>query len=917
MSVLAVLRRVRAYGGHFLLLAVLTLVTALLVTGMPRVADRLSGQGLREQLADLPGLRRDVLYQRPAEPQPGTSRVAATHRANLDSLLAGMPAPVREVVGERWYVADTEFGRLKGPELTADKGLFDLSLRTMTGLRESATLVDGRWPGEGADRAAPVETVLAEPVARQLGLRAGSRLRLALLDSDGREFSATTVAVVGLFRPVDAGGGAWDALPSALRLTPPVGDGEPFQMVGLTDDAGFDDRAAAGWAVGFGWRYRVDPGRLTPGRLDAVLDGIAQLDRERPTGLLLAQGVDIPLRQYADSLAAARTLLTIIAAGVLATLAGLTVLAARLAVRRRRDEYVLLRARGGSRTAVVRRGLAESVLVVPAAAVAGWLLGGLLPADPLGAGTPDAASRLTVLAAVLATLALPVAVLTGQRDGGGRRDLLRARGGAGRLTVEVTFIGLAALAAFLLRRRGLALGDEVDPLLVSVPVLLAVAAALLALRAYPWPLRLFSRLAARARGAVAFLGTARAGRAGVAAPLVVVVLAVATAAFCGVVAVGIEDGRDRAVTRTVPADALVSGDRFAPDTATELAGLPGIRAVTPVLATPGQRLYADSDGRPGGAGEAYVLLVEPAGFAEVARRSGLDLAVPAALRAGGDVATALPALVSPDFAAALADAQLADGAGRRPGWVDVQGNRLPFRVAGTAEEFPLIPGGTGRFLVLPWPGLPANAPHPLAPTGFLLAAGDAAVDPAALGRVAEEGQTRYQTSGAVTGGKRPLPPQVTTWAAERERLGGSGVNGLLVFGFASGAAGGGVLGLLALAFAVLAGARGRAQVLSRLRTMGLSRRQWQGLLLVELAPLVVVSVLTGAVVGALLPVLLNPVLGLSAFTGGAPVTVRFEPGLVAGVLGLALLALAFAVAVEAVNNRRMRLGEVLRLGEES
>lgn len=35
MSVLGVLRRVRAYGGHFLLLAVLTLVTALLITAVP------------------------------------------------------------------------------------------------------------------------------------------------------------------------------------------------------------------------------------------------------------------------------------------------------------------------------------------------------------------------------------------------------------------------------------------------------------------------------------------------------------------------------------------------------------------------------------------------------------------------------------------------------------------------------------------------------------------------------------------------------------------------------------------------------------------------------------------------------------------------------------------------------------------
>jgi putative ABC transport system permease protein len=151
----------------------------------------------------------------------------------------------------------------------------------------------------------------------------------------------------------------------------------------------------------------------------------------------------------------------------------------------------------------------------------------------------------------------------------------------------------------------------------------------------------------------------------------------------------------------------------------------------------------------------------------------------------------------------------------------------------------------------------------------------------------------------------------------RAELGGSGVNGLLVFGFTVGAVGGGVLGLLALAFAVLAGARGRGQVLSRLRTMGLSRRQWRGLLLVELTPLVLVSVLTGALVGAVLPVLLTPVLGLAAFTGGAAVRVRFEPGLVAGVLGLAVLALGFAVAVEALNNRRMRLGEVLRLGEES
>ena len=137
---------------------------------------------------------------------------------------------------------------------------------------------------------------------------------------------------------------------------------------------------------------------------------------------------------------------------------------------------------------------------------------------------------------------------------------------------------------------------EVDPLLVSVPVLLAVAAAVLALRAYPWPLLLVSRLAARTRGSVAFLGTARAGRAAVAAPLVVVVLAIGTAAFCAVVAAGVDASRERAAVQIVPADAVIRGERFAPDTIDELGRLPGVRAVTRVLFEDDERLAADELG---------------------------------------------------------------------------------------------------------------------------------------------------------------------------------------------------------------------------------------------------------------------------------------------------------------------------------
>ena len=137
------------------------------------------------------------------------------------------------------------------------------------------------------------------------------------------------------------------------------------------------------------------------------------------------------------------------------------------------------------------------------------------------------------------------------------------------------------------------------------------------------------------------------------------------------------------------------------------------------------------------------------------------------------------------------------------------------------------------------------------------------------------------------------------------------------FAFVAGAVGGALLALIAVAFAVLAGHRQRGELLSRLRTMGLSRGQARGLLTIEIAPLVVTAVLAGAVVGALLPRLLGPVLALRAVTGGVPVPVDPRPALLAGVAALAVAGLLLAWLVESVNNRRTRLGQALRLGEES
>ncbi|MBM0277628.1 FtsX-like permease family protein [Micromonospora tarensis] len=902
MSVGAAVRRVRAYGGQFLLLAVLTLVVTLLISGVPRLVNRLAEQGLRAQLSAEAPARRDISYASGVVTATSQRTAMGAAVERFDALAREMPPQVRSAVDERWYSVETRPARVVGPDLAARNLLVDLGLRSVPDVQGAGTLVEGAWPSETYVPGRPIEVALDVDVAGKLNLRTGSQLRIGDADDKGNLSDAAPMVVAGLFRPADRANGIWDGLPQLLRVTDPVGDGEPSIVVGVVAQSALNKRAAEGWAVQSTWRYRLGVDTIDARHLDRMIDGLQQLQRGKPSDLTVTLGVDVPLRAFAAQIDAARTLLAVIAAGVLATLAGLIVLAASLAIRRRRSEFVLLRARGGAATAGARRSLAEAVLVVPVAAVLGWWLGTLFP------GTPDPTTPYAIAATVLVTLALPLATLVVPANAAARRDLVRVRPSARRLTVEVSLLLLAGLAAVLLRRRGLTLG-EVDPLLVSVPVLLAVAAAVLALRAYPWPLLLVSRLAAGTRGSVAFLGTARAGRSAVAAPLVVVVLAIGTAAFCAVVAAGVDASRDRAAEQIVPADAVIRGERFAPDTVDELGRLPGVQAVTPVLRVADERLAVDELGTDARVAQTTVLLVDGSGLAAVARESAVDLQVPAALRAARPGPGPLPAIVSPAVAADLTKAGLDDSA-----FVSVQSQRYEFRVAGTEDGFPLLPANASRFVILPWQALPARNTTPV-PTS-LLVAGDS-LDAEALRHAGDAGQERYQRDGTVTGRERPLGVTVDTRADVRRDLGNGGANGVLAFGFVAGAVGGTVLGLLAIAFTVLAGARARGQVLSRLRTLGLSRRQWRGLLLVELAPLVGVSVLTGALVGAALPLLLNPVLGLSAFTSGVPVRAAFEPGLVAAVLALGAVALGFAVAVEALNNRRLRLGEVLRLGEES
>jgi putative ABC transport system permease protein len=894
-----ILRRVRAYAGLFALLSALAFVAALLATGTPRVVNHLADRALRGDVTRLPHGARDVTLVVRPDTQGFPIDVPAAARL-LDRYRSAMPAPLPGVIGQQWFAASV--GPAGASTVVPAGPRTDLGLRVQTGVREAARLTTGRWPAS-TSQGRP-EIAVSTAVATKLGLRPGLVLELR-----GGLGAGVDVLVVGVFTPLDPAAPVWDDMPLAVDTPWPLPD-QPFRAVALTDEAGLASAAAGLDELVYTWRYRIDERRLDGDLVEPLSAAVAGVRRGPPSpsemgafidpriATAASSGLDAALARFAAQSRAARSLLTVVQAGLLATLLGLVALAAGLAVERRREEFALLRARGASVLRIGLRTLAEPLVVVPVAVLAGWCVGTLAP------GRPSATGWLVVAIAALATTAVPLLATTSQRRVtfvARRRDLTRHRPSPRRVTGELVVLLLGVLGAYLLRRRGLG-SAGVDPYLASVPVLLAAGAALVVLRLVPWPLGRLGRLAARSPGAVPFLGLTRAGRAAplTAGPIAVLVIAITTGVFSGAVNTTIDATRDRIGELEIPADVRVAGAGLPVGTGDRLAAVPGVTAVTGMAVEPGASVKADREL----GGQVLIVVVDPAGFARVAAASGVDVRLPAVLDSARAGQRPVPAVVSPAVATEITGTAVAD----------LRGRPYEFTVAGVRDTFPGLEITTDRFVVLPAQALTGPGSAPVRADRFLIA-GDG-VDPAALTAAVDEAR-RAEAATNPALAIVPTPAEVTTHAARRTALDRTGANEVLTFTYLVGAAGGAALGLFAVGFAVLAGARPRGRALSRLRTMGLSRRQSRSLLAYELGPLVGVAALAGGLVGVLLPGLLAPALGLAQFTAGQAARIRLDPMLVGGLLALVAAALALAIVVENMINRRLRLNEVLRLGEEN
>ncbi|MQA24694.1 MAG: FtsX-like permease family protein [Micromonosporaceae bacterium] len=102
----------------------------------------------------------------------------------------------------------------------------------------------------------------------------------------------------------------------------------------------------------------------------------------------------------------------------------------------------------------------------------------------------------------------------------------------------------------------------------------------------------------------------------------------------------------------------------------------------------------------------------------------------------------------------------------------------------------------------------------------------------------------------------------------------------------------------------------------RLRTLGLSQRAARGLLIWEIAPQLAAALAAGTALGAAMPWLLGPALGLERFSGGVASRIVMDPLTLSALAVTVIAAAAAAVVAEAVANRRLNLGGVLRVGDD-
>ncbi|GAA4225422.1 FtsX-like permease family protein [Actinomadura meridiana] len=847
-------RLVRAQWAPLAALAALTFVAAVLCVAVP---SRTAGGYDRAAVAAV-GQDADIRVQGTAK---GTTAFSAVpSEAALDSNGIAwrdlLPGALRRATGEAEPSATTDGDNLEG-HYSKPRILY---LGWVPGAQRRIRMVSGAEPyNKPGATSGDMQIMVSRKYADQLGYKVG----------DTMVMGAFTLRITGLFEPTDPTDQYWG--PRA-RILHSVIEFLPNSNIQVDAGTALIDRPAYArlttnpdLALNFSWRFPIRRDAVSAGdaramgrELDAYRSAVA--GRSDMFHCEVRTLLDNRLEEFDARLHVAQSVLGLAFGGLVAVAAGVLLLAAGLLGERLRPILGLMRARGASLRQLAVPGCGPPTLAVVPAAGLGYAVGRLLDQGP-----PQASSIYALCVLVAAVLFISAAIVWRERGGGlgaaatQRDDLGTARPSRWRFALDTVLVVLAVIGVVLLRRRGPEAGG--DPLIAAVPVLLGVALGALVLRVYPYLLRVGQPFLRRRKGAVAFLGLARAARQNLvgALPVVVLLLAAAVAGFTATVDTALRTGQVRASWAETGAEARIEAGTL------DEAGLRRLRAVPGV--TEALRVRVINTATAGGnTAPITVVGLDLDAYRRLAPDvpdipDGKVLATPLAVRTmGGRTATLSRSGMDPTRVTVAAEINRFPGQDTNSAFVVV-----PDTMVATATGFPSQVFVFGKV------------------NGTALRA-------AAPGRdvVVRQDVLRDMT-------RLPLVSVVHDT-------------------FLGGALIGGAFGLLAVLFVLVVGARARARTIAHLRAVGLSRRQSRALALVEIAPVLLCATAAGWVLGLLLPEITGPVVDLRPYTGGYAVTAHVPdlPALL-GLVGALLLAAAAAVAVDRAFDAHP--GTVLRSGD--
>ncbi len=907
------LRRLRRDRAAAAGLVALVFVTTFVFAVAPRALATVADQALRDEIGGATTLDRNLRLDRVTPPSNPRSTVGDVVEQG-DGLAAQLPGPLRAVAGQSpSYVIQTPLWYALSGTPIEDV----IALRIQQDVQAHLTLTAGRWP-TGATTSAPdqipgavpmativtFEAVIADDAARALQVSVGTQLMLAPEPTDpysvGRQMHAAVI-IVGTYRPTDRGDPYWidDAtvegstiraldpehpkVDTSLLLSPDAYPGllADTDQFGTTVFAGPPSESTL--PLHYEWRFYVDPARMRSTQVGALIQAMRRAEIIFPVGTPAINGPDSDrvnlqtgllrlLEQHEARWVAAQAVLAVAVIGAGAVAVATLGLVILLAARQRRRTIIVARERGASRRQLVFATVLEGALFTGPPALAGALLARALVPTTIGHLTPAAAVAVAASALALFLLAVGPA-LVGPLRGQGAVPAPSRRASGRRLVLEALLVVGAAGAALVLRQRGLVAPAVTatalppsgpDPVVAAVPALVGLAAGLLALRLYPWPMRALAYLAARRRGVVSVLALRRATRGGTGGVVLLILLAsTASAAFAAAALVHLDSGADIAAWQSVGAPyELVSRGGFLPPDI-DPAALPDV--TTAATGFEAQVTLSTGSLR-------QLVVVDTPQYEAITRGSPVDLQLPPAMLTAA--ADPLPVVVSPSPASENHPLKLGDVF-----QVTVAGIRVDLQVAAFRPSLPTL-AVDQAFVLLSRQQLVALAPPGLpGPSFAFLDAPDGAL--AAIRSVVAAAPAGSDVEivqrAAVAAATRAMPATVAV---------AQGVAAAAILSFAYAA--------LAVAAALALAGASRAIETAHLLTLGLTRRQAVALVATEFGPTVLVAFVAGLLLGAGLFVFLEDSLGLADLLG-SPVVVPF--GLPPAGLAVLVALLAGIVAV--------------------